>query len=365
MEDLLPENCEIDYIEIYTPMAKALAYWHIHALGFSPIACTPAGPNEYGITSYVLQSGEIRLVLTSVYPTMKNRQDSEVASFIARNYCGVKRVALRVSSVSRWFDKSIGNMGIPIKFPTTYKDDSGSVEEAAIKLYDQNELVFINRDPYKGVFKPGFVATAPDTRRQEPAFFQKIDHIASEVRVNESAYWTEYLKNAVGTMVMQSIGHSNENKTGMIMNISQTPGKNLTMVISEPDTTPQRIKIQTNIDTFGPGIHHLAFSVNDIVAVVNELERRKVEFTSIPDSYYDLLRSNEEFKDIDIDALQKNRIIIDKEGDSCLLQRFIMPISERPFFLYEIVQRVNGYAGFAVKNINALKKAEEMVASAL
>jgi 4-hydroxyphenylpyruvate dioxygenase len=63
---------------------------------------------------------------------------------------------------------------------------------------------------------------------------------------------------------------------------------------------------------------------------------------------------------MDIDNLEKYGILIDKEGDTYLLQKFIKPISERPFFLYEIVQRVNGYNGFALKNINVLKKAEEM-----
>ena len=29
---------EIDYVEIYTPMAKALAYWHVQALGFRTVA---------------------------------------------------------------------------------------------------------------------------------------------------------------------------------------------------------------------------------------------------------------------------------------------------------------------------------------
>ncbi|HYD22491.1 MAG TPA: 4-hydroxyphenylpyruvate dioxygenase, partial [Flavipsychrobacter sp.] len=76
--------------------------------------------------------------------------------------------------------------------------------------------------------------------------------------------------------------------------------------------------------------------------------------------YYDLLRSNDDMKDLDIDALQECGILVDKEDDTYLLQKFIKPISDRPFFIYEIVQRTNGYNGFALKNINVLKKAEEM-----
>ncbi len=96
---------------------------------------------------------------------------------------------------------------------------------------------------------------------------------------------------------------------------------------------------------------------------LKRFREKNVEFVPFPPSYYELLRNNDEFRNIDgidIDDLEAEGILIDKEGDTYLLQKFLKPISDRPFFLYEIVQRVNGYNGFALKNINVLKKAEEM-----
>ncbi|NQX41020.1 4-hydroxyphenylpyruvate dioxygenase [Pedobacter steynii] len=348
----------IDYIEIYTPMAKVLAYWHIQALGFKLLAVMNPESGSPGISSYVLRSHEITLVLTSTYPPYKSEYN-EISSFIAQNYCGVKRIALRVPSVKEAFDYSISNGAFPIKFPTKTDDDSGYLEEAAIKLYDHSELVFIDRTAYEGVFKPGYKASLKAGKGGE-SLLKSFDHIAAEVRINESHYWTSYLSKALGTSLVQSIERGADNKTGMILSINQSADKKLTLVIAEPDGYEMKSKVQQNIDAFGPGIHHLAFSTDNLVETAKSLEKNNVDFVSFPPSYYELLRKNDDFKDIDIDELQRMNILCDKEDDTYLFQKFIKPISDRPFFIYEIVQRINGYNGFALKNINVLKKAEEL-----
>jgi 4-hydroxyphenylpyruvate dioxygenase len=55
----------LDYIEIYAPMAKSLAYWHTQALGFTVIAQADIDTGLPGISSYVLASEGITLVLTA------------------------------------------------------------------------------------------------------------------------------------------------------------------------------------------------------------------------------------------------------------------------------------------------------------
>ena len=145
----------------------------------------------------------------------------------------------------------------------------------------------------------------------------------------------------------------------MTLNISQSTNKKLTFVMAEPDGTGTSSKILDNINKFGPGIHHLAFLTEDIISTIKTIEENNVEFVNFPPAYYTLLRQNPEMKEIDIDLLEKHGILIDKEGDTFLYQKFIKPYGDRPFFFYEIVQRVNGYSGFALKNINVLKKAEE------
>lgn len=339
-------------------MAKTLAYWHTFGLGFSIIGQKNTESNNKTLCSYVLSSNNVILVITSTYPTNQNSQDSEVASFVSQNYCGVKRVAVKVSSVHETFKKAVANGAIPIKFPSKAADDYGFIEEASIKLYDQNEITFINRENYKGVFKPGYTSLKANLIPQNYLF--DVDHIASEVRLNEADHWTQYLSNAVGTKLTQSFGISEDNKTGMVLKVNQSHNNNTTFVIAQPETYNIQSKVQVNIDMYGSGIHHIAFTTINLHETVKELINRGIEFVNVPTSYYDLLRANEEFKNVDIDKLQELGILIDKENDTYLLQKFIKPISERPFFLYEIVERINGYNGFALRNINVLKKAEEL-----
>jgi 4-hydroxyphenylpyruvate dioxygenase len=351
----------IDYIEIYTPMAKALAYWHAHALGFTVTAYANFETGRPDISSYVLGSGGIQLVLSATYPTATLTPNLEVASFIANNYCGVKRIALQTNEVDEVFAASVAKGAIPVKFPAITEDNQGYVKEAAIRLYDHSEITFTDRTHYSGAFKPGYKAFAKNSFvKAASPLLSAVDHIASEVRINEVDHWTRYLTATIGTELVQSIQRGGENKTGMIMNINQSFDGKLTLVIAEPETYLQASKVQQNIDKFGPGIHHLAFSTDNLPETVEILREKGVEFVGFPPSYYELLRKNKDFQDIDIDSLERNGILIDKEGDSYLLQKFIKPISDRPFFLYELVQRHNGYTGFALKNINTLKKAEEL-----
>ena len=100
---------EIDFIEIYSSMAKALAYWHSKALGFKILSVKNADTNNLGVSSYLLESHNARIVLTSSYPPYQD-SNNEINSFVAKNYCGVKRVTLKVEAVSEVFDYSIQNL---------------------------------------------------------------------------------------------------------------------------------------------------------------------------------------------------------------------------------------------------------------
>jgi 4-hydroxyphenylpyruvate dioxygenase len=361
MSDHLFASYDIDYVEIYTPMAKSLAYWHQQALGFELVACADYETGATNTSSYVLTSGDIRLVLTSAYPSGEQTVNNEIGSFIQQHYCGVKRFGLRVDSVKEAFESAIKNGAIPTRFPTVTSDENGNIEEAAVKLYEYNEIVFINRSAYNGTFKPGYKPRkARAGTMVRPSRLFSIDHIAAELRINEINHWSSQLTRIIGTELVQRISRSEDNRTGMIMNINQSADKRLTLVMAEPETYTGFSKIQQNIDRFGPGIHHIAFLTDDITTVTQELLDKGVEFVGFPPSYYDLLRNSGEFGDIDIDTMQQHGILVDKEEETYLLQKFIKPISDRPFFLYEIVQRINGYDGFALKNINVLKKAEEL-----
>ena len=83
-----------DHLELWVGNAKQAAYFYEHAFGFTRTAY--AGP-ETGVrdrASYVLEQGEIRLVLTSGL-----REDSEIVRYAARR--GDSASASRSASPTR------------------------------------------------------------------------------------------------------------------------------------------------------------------------------------------------------------------------------------------------------------------------
>ena len=80
-------------------MAQALAYWHIHALGFELVAYAGPETGRPGFSSYLLKSNQIKLLISSVYPTNEGILQGEVAQFLALNHCGAKRIVLAVDMV--------------------------------------------------------------------------------------------------------------------------------------------------------------------------------------------------------------------------------------------------------------------------
>src|SRR2546430_17253236 len=80
-----------DHVELCVGNAKQAAYFYEHGFGFARTAY--AGP-ETGVrdrASYLLEQGDIRLVVTSGL-----RGDSEITRFACAHGDGVKDIALRV-----------------------------------------------------------------------------------------------------------------------------------------------------------------------------------------------------------------------------------------------------------------------------
>jgi 4-hydroxyphenylpyruvate dioxygenase len=80
-----------DHVELWVGNAKQSAYFYEHAMGFTRTAY--AGP-ETGVrdrASYVLEQGDIRLVVTSPL-----REESDIAKHHVRHGDGVRDIALAV-----------------------------------------------------------------------------------------------------------------------------------------------------------------------------------------------------------------------------------------------------------------------------
>ena len=349
---------EYDFIEYFVGMAKMVVYWHVKALGFEVVAyCGPeTGYPEQ--CSYYIVKNDIKLVITSA----SNPKSYQIVSFVDLHGNGIKRIGVKIKDVPNFYQNALEKGAVPIRFPYTISDEHGSVDMASVKIFDDNEIVFVDYDKYDGVFMPGFEAVESgewDFEKEE-SYLQDIDHIASALRINEIKIWETYFNNIFYSKTVSCFDErqkDGENKIGMYLKVLQTNDKQVNNVLVEPDQH-KNTQVQLFIDqNYGSGIQHIAFSSSNIFKSVETLRKNGVKFTSFPDSYYKNLRKK--YPKLDVDQLQKHGVLCDVIDDTFLFQVFTAPIGDRATFFYEIIQRVNYYEGFGLDNIHALFAAME------
>jgi len=344
-----------DYVEFYVGSAKMWAYWHAKGMGLKITAYS--GP-ETGVkdrVSYLLEGKSIRVVVTSAV----NPKEFDISSFVQRHGDGVKKWALKVKDVKHAYNTAIENGAIPVSTYKKYSDENGYIEEAAVKVYDDAEIVFSNRKNYKGEFKPGF--TKPIQNIKIEAYetgLKKIDHIVGNVRINEMDYWVNYLNKTLNfeTFLEFGMGDISTQYSSLLSKVVRSKEADIKNPINEPYDGLKKSQIEEYIDEYlGSGIQHIAISTDNIIETIANMKKNGVEFLEPPDSYYDMLREQKiEIKE-SIDDLQENGILCDHaENQGYLLQLFTKPIGDRPTFFYEIIQRRDGAQGFGQGNFQAL-----------
>jgi|SRR5690606_6791167 len=344
-----------DFVEFYVGSAKMWAYWHAKAMGLEFTGY--AGP-ETGVkdrVSYLMTKNKIKFIITSA----TKPSNYEINSFIQKHGDGVKRWSLQVPDVKHAFDTAVKNGAIPVKSPKKFQDENGFVEEAAIKLYDDAEIVFINRNNYKGVFRPGFQKPYQKMNlKTEDTGLQEVDHIVGNVRINEMNLWENYLNKSLNfeTFIEFGAGDISTQYSALLSKVVRSKeGAPIKNPINEPYEGLKKSQIEEYIDEyFGSGIQHIALTTNNIIDTIARLRENGMEFLSVPDAYYDILRERGFKVTENIDDLKKHGILCDTEGKGYLLQLFTKPVSDRPTFFYEIIQRREGAEGFGQGNFQSL-----------
>ena len=133
--------------------------------------------------------------------------------------------------------------------------------------------------------------------------------------------------------------------------------------INEPAIGKKRSQIEEFVDFYGgPGVQHIAFRTQDILTCVQNLRERGVQFISIPDKYYEMMRDRLKSNSVTVEenfaAIQKLQILIDFDKGGYLLQIFTKPLMDRPTVFLEIIQR-NNFDGFGAGNFKSLFEAVE------
>jgi 4-hydroxyphenylpyruvate dioxygenase len=130
--------------------------------------------------------------------------------------------------------------------------------------------------------------------------------------------------------------------------------------INEPAEGKKKSQIEEYIDFYrGAGAQHVAMATDDIIATIEQLIARGVEFLNVPDTYYDTVMDRVKEIDEDLETLKKLNVLIDRDEEGYLLQLFSKPVEDRPTVFFEIIQR-KGAKSFGKGNFKALFEAIEL-----
>jgi len=271
----------IDYVEMYVGNAKQASYFYKNGFGFSPVAYS--GP-ETGVKdkiSYLMQQGDIRLLLTSsLIP------DHPISRYVITHGDGVADVAMRVKDVDWTYKEAVRRGAKGISAPKILKDDHGTIRGAAIAAYGDTVHTFIERHDYHGIFAPGYI---PFQGKAESVGLKHVDHVVANVEEGKMDYWVEFYGNVFGFTQLISFDDKDISTeySALRSKVMRNPTGTVKFPINEPAAGKRKSQIQEYLDYFkGAGVQHLAISTDDLVATVARLAERGIEFLRTPDSYY-------------------------------------------------------------------------------
>lgn len=116
--------------------------------------------------------------------------------------------------------------------------------------------------------------------------------------------------------------------------------------INEPAVAKKKSQIQEYVEyNGGPGVQHIALNTSDIIQSVRNLRARGMNFLTIPDTYYEMLKeklkSSKTVVTEDMAILQELQILVDYDEDGYLLQIFTKNMQDKPTLFLEVIQRHN------------------------
>ena len=344
----------VDHIHLYVGNAKQAMYYWWQAFGFKPVAYSglETGNREYA--SYVLESGNIRFVLSAPYGP-----SHAISGHHALHGDGVKVISLEVDDVAQAWEATTERGAQSAWAPREEQDDFGVFRTSAIHAYGEVLHVFVDRSEYKGPFAPTY---EPLDFPHESAGLAAIDHVVGNVQLGKMDYWVNWYHQVMG---FRQLLHFDDKDIGteysaLMSKVMENGTGRIKFPINEPAEGKRVSQIEEYLNYYyTPGVQHIALQTGDILATMDNLSKRGIEFLRVPKEYYDALPQRVgEIKE-SMDTIRELGILVDRDDEGYLLQVFTKPIQDRPTSFIEIIQR-RGSRGFGKGNFRALFESLEL-----
>ena len=344
----------IDYVQFFVGNARQAAHYY-RALGFSPIAYAGLETGTRDRVSWCCSQGDIRLVFTGALGP-----DGPIAEHVKRHGDGVHDVAFRVPDAEEAYRVALERGARSVSAPEVIEDENGKLVRAAIATYGETIHSLVSREEYSGVFFPGF-QPVQGVDRTDGFGLRVIDHVVGNVELGKMDSWVEFYERIMGFTEMRHFSDdeiSTDYSALMSKVVWDGEGK-IKLPINEPAEGKRKSQIEEYLEYYGtPGVQHIAMASEDIVRTVEGMRDAGIEFLRVPDTYYEEARERVPEVSDQIDAMQRNGVLVDKDEDGYLLQIFSKPVQDRPTVFYEVIER-HGSQGFGAGNCKALFEAIE------
>src|SRR6476646_9065280 len=287
-----------DHVELWVGNAKQAAYFYEHAFGFTRTAY--AGP-ETGVrdrASYVVEQGDIRLVLTSGL-----RSDSEVTQFACRHGDGARDISLQVPSADDAYRTAVQRGARGIAEPHWAEDEFGRVELASIATYGDVIHTFVDRKDYAGPYLPGYRSTVENGHADTGVGLMALDHVVGNVELGRMNHWVDYYERVFG---MTNIVHFGDDQiqteySALMSKVMADGSGKIKFPINEPAEGKRKSQIDEYLEFYGD---------------------RGVVCLDTPETYYEEVENRVGEITEDYADLRRLKILADRDEDGYLLQLF-------------------------------------------
>jgi 4-hydroxyphenylpyruvate dioxygenase len=346
-----------DCIELWVGNARTTAGFLMSGFGF---ACTAYAGPETGVrhkASYVLEQGEVRLVVSAALSA-----ESPIAAHVRAHGDGVHDLAWLVDDARAAFDAALARGATAVRAPWEEADDQGVLVLAQIATYGETVHTFVDRSRYRATrLEPGYATDhLPPAPVGPPVGIEAVDHVVGNVEQGRLDDWVRFYAEVIGLEPMMHFSEEQiSTEHSALASTVVWDGKRIVMPINEPATGRRKSQIQEYLEAYdGPGVQHIALRTEDIVSTVEALAARGVRFMEVPASYYEEARRRLHGVELPWADLERLGILVDRERSGHLLQIFTETITDRPALFFEIIER-RGARGFGDGNFKALFEAIE------
>lgn len=335
------EDLRLDHVRFYVQSVDATCEWLTGGYGLAAHPASPAQPDPAAragrARSVELGANRVRLLVSE-----PGAGDHPAAAYVRRHGDGVADIAFGVPDAAAAFVEAVRCGARPVAEPVRH----GDTVTAAVGGFGDVVHTLIER---------------PDGTDSVPApdsHLQLIDHFAVCVEPGDIdrtvAFYRDTFDFELTFTERLQIGQQ-----AMLTKVVQSRSQDVTFTLIEPDITQKPGHINDFLADHGcAGVQHIAFAIPDIVAAVDAIGGRGVQFMSTPDSYYEDLLDRLEPARYPVEELRRRRILVDEDHDGQLYQIFTRSVHPRNTLFLELIERM-GARGFGSGNITALYQAAE------